>query len=150
MSSRTRKLEKKLLRQELDQELNASLPTGVRGAVGALPGMRKLSEELLELVAPYREEAETDEAIARLIALGALAWNLALLPPDAEERAMREQVEATLRGGEAAAARALLGELIARKRRHFADDRRRIVSYQIADVGPEFRLLVASAFAPPR
>ena len=54
------------------------------------PGMRKMSETLLEFLEPYRELADTDEATERLIALGALAWNLALRPADERKRELRE------------------------------------------------------------
>jgi len=112
------------------------------------PGMRKMSETLLEFLEPYRELADTDEATERLIALGALAWNLALRSADERERELRE-LAATVFRNDPAVAMQMIEEMIERRRRHFTDDRRLIASYTITPSPDELRLVVASTRLPP-
>ena len=45
-------------------------------------GGEKMSEVLEDFVEPYQELADTDDSFRKLLTLGMLAWNAALLPQD--------------------------------------------------------------------
>ena len=54
-------------------------------------GREKMSEVLEDFVEPYRDLADTDDAFRKLLNLGMLAWNAALMPED-QRRAMIDEM----------------------------------------------------------
>src|SRR6516162_3546673 len=52
-----------------------------------------MSEVLLEFISPYRDKAADDAALERLIGLGIMAWNVALLPEAEREKTIDEFAE---------------------------------------------------------
>lgn len=83
----------------------------------------KMSEVLWSFVEPYREFANTEEALRRLLTLAVLAWDAALLPE--EERPPMD-------------------ELIERKERYFSQYKRPIVDFELQDRGRDYHLIVVS------
>ncbi len=75
--------------------------TGQRWPRGALKGAggqeQKISQLLLEFIEPYREYASNDDELDKLICMGILAWNVALMPKEARA-AKVEEVAASLLG----------------------------------------------------
>src|ERR1043165_3324987 len=65
-------------------ELIASLPPNTR-IVDAIPGLPKMSEQMMAFIDPYASEADSFESRRWLLMVGQAAWNIALRPP--EERA---------------------------------------------------------------
>jgi len=115
-------------------------------------GAEKMSEVLRRFVEPYAGAADTKEAYGKLLTLALTAWNAALMP-EAERPAMLEQV--LDRGLTSAPVslrkelRAFVDELIARKLKHFADNRRMIIDFTIEETPTSFHLAVVSTLLPP-
>ena len=63
-------------------------PTHSRVPFDASSLDQKMSEVLLDFLAPYREEVRDDRAMESLVALGVVTWNIALLPPDQREASL--------------------------------------------------------------
>jgi hypothetical protein len=103
----------------------------------------RLSERLVDLIAPYRQEYLTCQRYEMLIGAAATAWNLSLLPeaerPAALRRAFRK---AEIRDVEAAAE--VIASLMRRKEQLFPHDHRTIVSWQVSESGDQCHVSVAS------
>jgi hypothetical protein len=110
-------------------------------------GREKMSAVLEEFVEPYRDSASTYDEFRKLLMLGSLAWNAALLPEDKRRAMIEETLEAGFsRAGAAdrAAVREIVERLVRRKLEHFAANKRAIVSFELTDRGDDFHLSVAS------
>lgn len=110
-------------------------------------GQEKMSDVLEEFLAPYIDDAKNDDAYQKLIQLGVIAWNAALLEGDAQQEAVEKMAEiapASLRQD----FRNILWEMIERKQRHFADNRRTILDYQLTDLGGQWHLSIVSTPPP--
>jgi hypothetical protein len=128
-----------------------------------------MSEILLEFIAPYRDKALDDTALERLIALGAMAWNVALLPESKRETSIDELasklfmpsrinpkywfrkllVAGTMSGKMATSPeivdfKDVINEMIDRKISRFNQNRRWIVSYQVNITPDDVHLSVVS------
>jgi hypothetical protein len=107
----------------------------------------KLSAVILEFIEPYKPKPFSDAAFERLVTIGVIAWNAALL--EGEER--QALIEATVKSiVESAGERwrkdteEVLATMIQRKLSLFAADRRYIVDFRLADTGSDYHLSVAS------
>jgi hypothetical protein len=83
------------------------------GKMRSPAGERKMSEVLLQFIEPYRELAQDDAALKKLIALGVVAWNTALLP-ESERGAALDEFGTGLFVGRWARLRRKLGGLVRR------------------------------------
>src|SRR5260370_37751202 len=86
------------------------------------PGMVKMSKVLEDFVKPYMESSPTEESLRKLLAVGIVAWNAALLPPTERENLLRE-TEETLPAELRNDFRVVLEPMIERKLAYFADNR---------------------------
>ncbi len=103
----------------------------------------RLSERLVDLIAPYREDGLTSQRYELLIGAAATAWNLSLLAEAERPEALRQAFrKANVRGVEAAAE--LIVMLMRRKEDLFPDDRRTIVSWGVSESGGKCHVTVAS------
>ena len=112
------------------------------GPVGGV----KMSDVLEAFVEPYSGFVNDVEAFRRLLTVGVLAWNAALMP---EARGQR-LVDDVIRKGEfgmedEASCRQLVRELVHRKRTCFADYCRPILNFAVEDDGDSYHLTVLSA-----
>jgi hypothetical protein len=110
-------------------------------------GREKMSEVLDDFIEPYRDLADTGDAYRKLLNLGMLAWNAALLPEDQRRAMIAETLGAGLsRASEAdrAQAREFIETLVRRKEEHFAANRRAMISFELTDTGTGYYLTVAS------
>ena len=111
------------------------------------PGQEKMSDVLEEFLDPYIDDAENDDAYRKLIQFGVIAWNAALLEGDAQREAVEKMIEiapASLRRD----LRNILLEMIERKQRHFSDNLRTILDYQLTDMGGQWHLSIVSTPPP--
>jgi len=137
--------------QGLKQKL-AQGPFGNYKYIENPDGAEKMSEVLRRFVEPYAGAANTKEAYGKLLTLALTAWNAALMP-EAERPAMLEQVldkgltsvPVSLRKE----LRAFVDELIARKLKYFADNRRMIIDFTIEETPTSFHLAVVSTLLSP-
>jgi hypothetical protein len=93
---------------------------------GRIPGMRKLSEVILELVEPFMNDIPL-ENMEMLIQIGIVAWDLAILPPHQRPKAKAMMLREA--HGPKRDVSALLDVFIERKEQVFPDDRRFVVDY---------------------
>lgn len=110
------------------------------GPIDLEPNAKKASTRLAHLIAPHAVEGETKSSYEALVALGALAWNLSLLPAEERSDAIREAVRAAVAGGYPLTD-SWLSELVARKMSLFPSDERWIQSYEVV-VQPDGRLAI--------
>ncbi len=119
------------------------------------PGVAKMSDVLDDFIAPYKNDEMTLSQHQNLLGLGTLSWNLAILEQqDSEHKTdnTRQKVLDKLLNEQLktndpefrADTESLIDAMIARKKDFFADNQRRILSYQLEDLGTEFHLSVAS------
>ena len=110
-------------------------------------GGEKMSEVLEDFVEPYRELADTDDSFRKLLTLGMLAWNAALLPEDQRWAMIDEMLAAGFSRcskADLAAGREVVEVLVRRKEEQFAENQRAIISFQLTDTGDGYHLSVAS------
>jgi hypothetical protein len=115
-------------------------------------GEEKMSEVLLALIGPYQDVASTYEDLQRLIPLGAVAWNAALLPEKARQKLLDETIEAGFSAFDPETRRELrnfLAALIERKERLFPNNKRFIVSYEVSRTKNSYHVSVASTLDGP-
>jgi len=103
----------------------------------------KMSEVLEAFIAPYMEFAETEESFKKLVTIAVIAWNAALLPRNAQTKAI-DDVLTALPPETQADARSIIGDLMRRKRKYFGKNRRAIIDFEIIDTKEGFHLTVAS------
>ncbi len=123
-----------------------AIPPGTR-VVYEPEGREKMSEVLEELVEPYRDQAEGYDAFKKLLQLGVLAWNAALLPEEKRQVMVDEILAAGFARASAAdraEVRQFIEAMIRRKEELFAANRRAIISFELTDRGDDFYISVAS------
>jgi hypothetical protein len=102
----------------------------------------RLSERLVDLIAPYRDDGLTSQRYELLIGAAATAWNLSLLAEAERPAALRQAFrKANVRDVEAAE---VIVMLMRRKEQLFPDDRRTIVSWGVSESGGKCHVTVAS------
>lgn len=115
------------------------------------PGLLKMSEALEKLVASYVHEARTEQEYDALIGLGAMAWNMTMMPPETRKNAIKDAI--AMFGQDPENIQFLserLNVLMQRKEKLFPDEDRVIVSYAIEDLGNQWHLKVMSKVVPKK
>lgn len=106
-----------------------------------------MSEVLEDFVAPYRDQAETEEAFNELLTLATVAWNVALQPVE-RRQAMIDRVTGPAFAGlsreDQADGQGIIEMFIRRKDEYFAANRRAIYSFKVTETPDGFHLSVAS------
>jgi hypothetical protein len=112
------------------------------------PGMEKMSKVLERFAEPYMENVTlADQGLHKLYTLCVMAWNAALRPENEQEEVIDEIVRTYLtRGTEAdrRVFRRLVESMIERKKTHFPNVKRAILSFDLKDMGDTYYLNVAS------
>ena len=103
----------------------------------------KMSEVLKAFAAPYREFADTEEALQRLLATAVVAWNTTLFPVQERKTHIEEVLEA-LPKEVRADGRAIINEMMERKEKYFSEYKRMIIDYEVTDTGKDYQLTVIS------
>ena len=150
MSSRRSRKDKRnkdrLPKRLFKRERGPAIPPGSR-VVYEPTGREKMSEVLDDFIEPYQEVADDEDSYRKLLNLGVLAWNAALLPEDQRRTAIDETLREGLPGSSKeyrAQAKALIEMLVQRKQERFAANQRVIISFELTDTGDGFHLTVAS------
>lgn len=103
----------------------------------------RLSERLVDLISPYREDGLTSQRYEMLIGAAATAWNLSLLPAAEQPAALRQAFRnAKVKDVEAAAE--VIVALMRRKEQLFPDDCRTIVNWEVSESDGQCHVAVAS------
>lgn len=113
-----------------------------------VPGQEKMSVVLERFIHPYVVEfGDTRDAYHRLVAVAVVAWNATIMAPERREQ-MLEKVAQTFPADLRQDYRIIVGDLMQRKTRHFARNRRLIVDYEIIDQADQYHLAVVSTLNP--
>ena len=107
----------------------------------------KMSEVLEEFLAPYTHIPKAFDEYNRLVAVGIMAWNAAILP-SAERQQLLDKAFESLSASSGHEARQdlkeILDELIERKERYFGGNKRFVLDYRLSDTKAGYHLSVIS------
>jgi len=107
-----------------------------------------MSEVLLAFVEPHQEHVTTRDAFERLIAIAVLARNAAIVSREGRQSLLDKTNELMQKSAgnkeNAEGLRALVNDLIERKGRYFANNKRLVVTCQITEEKGRYHLAVAS------
>ena len=107
----------------------------------------KLSAVLLEFIEPYKKLAKTTKAYNSLLTLAIISWN-AVIMGDEKRKELIDSILNTISNLSGEEVRKDAQEIIAmmmrRKEQYFADDKRIIVNYHLAETENNYHLSVIS------
>ena len=114
-----------------------------------------MSDVLEAFIKPYEEAAPTEDAMRRLLMLGILAWNAAILPEKKGRELIDETIDSALAGAsreDRVQTKKLVEVLVWRKLELFEENTRMILSFELTNMGHEYHLSVMSTLdiPPPR
>jgi hypothetical protein len=138
---RRKREQKKLAKARRKRFPSPEFLTGGRMTVP--PGAEiKMSEVLLEFLEPYSEYWTNEDQFNKLLTVGLVAWNAALLS-GSKRNEFIEQMAHTLPADVRQDMRSIVEEMIRRKEAHFARNRRTIFSYELTMTpsGPHLTVL---------
>ena len=108
-------------------------------------GEVKMSDVIEEFMQPWHNMAQNLDEFKNLLGLVVLAWNASLFDADKQEETIEQIVSSQ---GIPQEGQEVFGqtfrEMIARKLEHFADNHRKIVEFDVKEIGDEFYFSVAS------
>jgi len=107
----------------------------------------KMSDVLENFMEPYRQYADSLTEYQRLIATAIIAWNASLVKGKERKKMLEEMISALAPDGDKQTRDdffAIVGDMIKRKERYFADNRRSIVHFEVRETKKGFHLSVAS------
>ena len=132
-------------RREFKLDLPPNLVAELRGTrVRINSGRHKISESLAELIQPFTSGDTSVEEFRRLVALGAMAWNLSVVEGSTPEQ-MLDLVE-DLDASDRELLASLLSDLVLRKQSLFPDDQRFVAAWNVV-VRPDGRFFLTAAAA---
>lgn len=138
------KLQKKLQEGPLGDKF-AGLVMNPKGEV-------KMSEVLEAFIEPYLGSAQNHSQQEKLLEIAVIAWNLAIMPESDRLSMLDQIIKEGLENKDSLAqqeAREIIDEMIARKQKFFANNKRYIIDFQFQDTGKQFHLSVASTLSNP-
>ncbi len=107
----------------------------------------KMSAVIVKFVEPYQHIAHSKKAYEHLIVLAMVAWNATILEGEARQRLIDGVKETILSEGDEDGRQELdnvLTQLMQRKERYFADNKRLILDYRVSESKHEYHLAVNS------
>ncbi|MGL5032204.1 MAG: hypothetical protein ACRC6M_00190 [Microcystaceae cyanobacterium] len=119
--------------------------------INAPKGLGKISEKLMEFVLPYLEATNSVEERKSLFSLAVMAWNLALLTKEEREEVLGDDLFGLANPLDREALQTVanhkdfLEELMERKLKLFAYEKRSIEDFQLAEEEDELRVMVTSS-----
>jgi hypothetical protein len=108
-----------------------------------------MSEVILDFLAPYAEYAQTHDEQKKLVSLGIVAWNIALMPEDDHKQEIDAWVREVFpdKNRHRQAQRAMqdtMNDLVAHKLQYFADSQHYIVGFDLKNTSQGLDLSIAS------
>lgn len=113
-------------------------------------GVAKMSDRLDDLIEPYVEAADTDEAYTNLVTIGVIAWNTAVLPRDQLDESLAMLGAAFPDKEDNDVLKSMLLELMKRKLELFPDDHRLIMDFTLTQENDGWHLQVAATLPPAK
>ena len=141
--------------QESDNRLAQRVKQNLKGKVIDVianpKGEVKMSEVLEAFVEPYLDVASNLEQRQKMFALAVVAWNIALLPEEEQQKEMEMMINQIFGGHDRQMQRDIrdiLKELVERKQKFFADNQRYILDFELTGRRNDLRLSVVSSPSP--
>lgn len=107
-------------------------------------GKKKMSEVILDFIAPYVPAAQSEARYRRLLSVAVVAWNASLCPPLERRRILDSVIYEAMPYG-AEDTKLVIEELVRRKECYFSDNKRLILSYDLTITKEGSHLSVASS-----
>lgn len=107
----------------------------------------KMSDVVEEFLAPYEQSAQSTEEYRRLIGIGILAWNAALVQGEKREQLLSDMLRIIAPNSDRQTQEdfyGILREMIERKEKYFATNRRFIVNFELTETPTGLHLSIAS------
>lgn len=104
---------------------------------GPIGGMRKLSEVIKEFAEPLIDGVRTTEELNAGVSTAVLAWNMAIMPRNVRKQMLGDLADRYGSGAEVVVIRAVLGDMMARKKALYDDDKRFVMDYQVTRISPD-------------
>jgi hypothetical protein len=107
----------------------------------------KMSEVIKEFIEPYQQDATTSEEYQLLIATAIIAWNAALEQGAKREAFLKDMLKTIAPKGDRQTQDdfyEVTREMIERKEKYFASNRRRIADYRLTETPGMLQLSIAS------
>ncbi len=107
-----------------------------------------MSDVLENFMEPFLEPGLTRAQLETAFAIGIVAWNIAIMPPERRQPAIDEVVqrhEKNCAPQDLQEFKELLNEMVDRKLALFTNNLRLIADFQLEGPGPSYQLLVASS-----
>jgi len=112
--------------------------------------LAKMSEILLEYIAPFLENIDTYEECSNLLEIAVMAWNFALVSEEERQEELKEMFSGNPSDPEEIKAEKIIKELmnkfIKRKLKFFAEEKRFITDFKLTQNSGRFHISVASSF----
>jgi hypothetical protein len=143
--AKRKKRKQRNLYESLKTELTKDVPLDGCKIVVQPSGETKMSEVLLEFIEPYSQYWKTKEELNKLLGVGVIAWNAALLPGNERKEIIENAVNVAppeIRQD----MKAIVEEMIQRKETHFAHNKRMIMNYQVTMTKEGPHVTVLSTF----
>ncbi len=110
----------------------------------------KVSDALTDFIEPYVDSVKDDKGFTILLDLATIAWNLSFFSKKVAQKEIKQILEdnAILSADTEKETKEdfknILGQMIARKKRHFSKYKRFIIDYELKDKDDGFELFVIS------
>ena len=133
------------------QEIERGELGGITGVVMSPKGVAKMSDVLEEFIDPYLDAVETRNQHEKLFSIAIVAWNLAIMPKADRQPLMQQLIDQAAGNDQLARhdTQEILDQMIARKERFFADNKRYILNFQLQGRGNNLHLTVTSTLDQP-
>ncbi|MAF10486.1 hypothetical protein CMK11_08540 [Candidatus Poribacteria bacterium] len=129
--------------EDLAVKLEKNGNLGGRPIHVAKPGDEKMSEVFEAFIEPYLDTIEGLDPTRKLVMLGVVAWNAALMQRK-DRRALVRKLLDGLPGDETSLVASFVNQLIRRKKTHFGDCRRAIAEAIVRETADGLHLTVLS------
>jgi hypothetical protein len=133
------------INQELKRKLMSSGVVDAETAIDlAATGQQKMSKVLLDFVAPFSASVASHEEFKKLVLIGLAAWNIALLPAGLRKESLNDLIVKAVPADTADDFQKIIDQMVERKEKYFAENRRFILAHHWTMNGREPHLSVVS------
>ena len=110
----------------------------------------KVSNAITDFIEPYVDSVKDDQGFTMLLDLAVIAWNLSFFSKKVAQRELKQMLDdneimpTDMEKEAKEEFKNILGQMIARKKRHFSKQKRFILDYELKNLGDSFQLFVVS------
>jgi hypothetical protein len=143
------KLQEQASREKFLERIKRHSITAGKEILVAPPDQAKMSEVLLEFAAPLLDRFESEIPVNKIIGVAIIAWNLSMFPEEDYKRHLDEIAgKLSLDAKGVKGMIDVMGWLVDRKRRHFAQHKKHILDYRLSELDDRRSFQVISIAEP--